>query len=404
LTEAEKVTRRSYVKYVGGIVVVAVVAAAGYGIYQATLPTPTPTVPENWYRPELYPVPDPSMMPPSILVVDHDMLLKDEFFGIWRQLYGRWTEMKVGYNTTDADVVAKLAAGGSGIDVFHQDTVYWWPAVQSDLAEPLDLNKIPNYKYTFDFFKEPTAPQQYQGKTYGVPFIIWKDGLSYNTKEVDVPPEEATLDLLFNPDVNKKYGAKIGMFAGHETVLAAGLYLDMPNVLDMTDEELKKVEKVLMDQRKYVRVYWESSSDLQGLFITGEVNRAWTWETAVTGANKEGGGKVNFVFPLTKSPSGGKGCLGGFEGLGMAKGLDEKHKYASYHFLNYVAGDDYAYQIFKYWNYRPANKLALERMTPEQVKERGLEDPKAFLDSLVLWAFVPRMNKYDELMTKVKAG
>jgi len=44
----EKVTRRRYVKYVGGIVVVAVVAAAGYGIYEATKPvptTPTPTTP-----------------------------------------------------------------------------------------------------------------------------------------------------------------------------------------------------------------------------------------------------------------------------------------------------------------------------------------------------------------------
>lgn len=38
----DKVSRRSYVKYVGGIVVVAVVAAAGYGIYEATKPPPGP--------------------------------------------------------------------------------------------------------------------------------------------------------------------------------------------------------------------------------------------------------------------------------------------------------------------------------------------------------------------------
>jgi len=45
-TSEEKVSRRSYVKYVSGVIVVAVVAAAGYGIYEATKPppkTPTPT-------------------------------------------------------------------------------------------------------------------------------------------------------------------------------------------------------------------------------------------------------------------------------------------------------------------------------------------------------------------------
>lgn len=39
----EKVSRRGYMKYVGGVIVVAVVAAAGYGIYEATKPAPTPT-------------------------------------------------------------------------------------------------------------------------------------------------------------------------------------------------------------------------------------------------------------------------------------------------------------------------------------------------------------------------
>jgi len=50
----ERVSRRGYVKYVGSIVVVAVVAAAGYGIYEATKHAPTPT---------LTPTPTPSPTP-----------------------------------------------------------------------------------------------------------------------------------------------------------------------------------------------------------------------------------------------------------------------------------------------------------------------------------------------------
>ena len=68
----EKVSRRGYVKYVGGIVTVAVIAATSYGIYEATkspltgptlTPTPTPTP-----TPTLTPTPTPTPIPPSFLV------------------------------------------------------------------------------------------------------------------------------------------------------------------------------------------------------------------------------------------------------------------------------------------------------------------------------------------------
>jgi len=39
----EKVSRRGYIKYAGAVVAVAVVAAAGYGIYEMTKPPPKPT-------------------------------------------------------------------------------------------------------------------------------------------------------------------------------------------------------------------------------------------------------------------------------------------------------------------------------------------------------------------------
>jgi len=63
--EKAKVTRRGYVKYVGGVVAVAVVAAAGYGIYEATkptptvtpTPTPTPTTPTPTPTPTITPTP-----------------------------------------------------------------------------------------------------------------------------------------------------------------------------------------------------------------------------------------------------------------------------------------------------------------------------------------------------------
>jgi len=193
------------------------------------------------------------------------------------------------------------------------------------------------------------------------------------------------------------------MVASHETILAAALYLDMPDPLDMTDEELDKCVKLLKDQRKYVRVYWESMSDLQSLFLTGEVNRAWCWEPVVRMVNDEDP-KFNLVFPNTTSPTGGKGVLGGFEGWGMSVDVDEKHEYASNLFMNYSIGDDYFYRVFKALNYRPVSQAVVDRMTPEEVVDRGLDNPEALLDSMFMWALVPRMDLYEEKINELKAG
>jgi spermidine/putrescine-binding protein len=193
------------------------------------------------------------------------------------------------------------------------------------------------------------------------------------------------------------------MPAEQESILVAALYLDMPNPLDLTDEELDKCVKLLKDQRKYVRVYWESMSDLKSLFLTGEVNRAWSWEPVVRMVNDEDP-KFNLVFPFTTSPTGGKGCLGGFEGFGMSVDQDEEHEEASYQFLNYTCGDDYFYRVFKELGYRPVTQAVVDRMTPEEVLDRGLDDPEGLLDSMFMWALTPRQDLYNQKMNEIKAG
>jgi hypothetical protein len=99
-----------------------------------------------------------------------------------------------------------------------------------------------------------------------------------------------------------------------------------------------------------VRKYWESISELTSLFLSAEINRAWTKEPVVKLVNNRNA-KFNLVFPACKSPTGSKGCLGGFEGWGLSIDCDEQHEYASYKFLNYSLGDDYFYQVFKKMNY-----------------------------------------------------
>jgi len=67
IEEKAKITRRKYLKYGGGVVVVAVVAAASYGIYEITKPASTPTPTPTTSTPTPTPTPAPSPIPlPSI--------------------------------------------------------------------------------------------------------------------------------------------------------------------------------------------------------------------------------------------------------------------------------------------------------------------------------------------------
>jgi len=68
--EKAKITRRKYLMYGGGIVVVTVVAAAGYGIYEMTKPTLTPTLTPTTPTPTPTPAPSPTPLPSVTLATE----------------------------------------------------------------------------------------------------------------------------------------------------------------------------------------------------------------------------------------------------------------------------------------------------------------------------------------------
>jgi len=121
--EKAKVTRRGYVKYVGGIVVVAVVAAAGYGIYEATKPAPTTPTPTPTPTPITKPPAPPIPTIPQVEVRYMNLPYVDHTYSIIAMQKGWFSDVGIkivpepygDVGTTCEDIVRALVSGTNPI-------------------------------------------------------------------------------------------------------------------------------------------------------------------------------------------------------------------------------------------------------------------------------------------------
>ena len=64
-----------------------------------------------------------------------------------------------------------------------------------------------------------------------------------------------------------------------EAIAIAAMYVGIPRerIFKMDDKELAECKKACISQKKLLRTYWNSISDLTNLFASGEVVCAFSW-------------------------------------------------------------------------------------------------------------------------------
>ena len=103
--------------------------------------------------------------------------------------------IKVNYTNYESNenMYNKLKSGGADYDVVIPSDYMIERMVKEDMLEPLDLEKIPNYKYIDEKFKGDNV--YYEGdstETYSVPYFYGMIGVIYNTSIVS--EEDAALE------------------------------------------------------------------------------------------------------------------------------------------------------------------------------------------------------------------
>src|SRR5215217_3924269 len=83
------------------------------------------------------------------------------------------------FYSNNEDLLAKLQAGGTGYDVIVPSDYMISLMIKSDILEPLDMSKIPNFKNIGDNYKGlPYDPKN----EYSVPYQWGTTGILYNEK------------------------------------------------------------------------------------------------------------------------------------------------------------------------------------------------------------------------------
>jgi len=181
------------------------------------------------------------------------------------------------------DEAFQKAVSGFKADVIHPCSQMVAKYRETDLIEPWDVSKIPDFANVDPkFLNSPTFSDD-----QGVWFLPTDWGVTataYHTN--DVPPEDvATLQVYLDP----KYAGRTSLPNSSDDVWAlAYLATGTTDWTTISDDQFNAAAAWLRQAHQNVRAYWNDSAELSQLMASGEVQVAWAWNDAVAILMDEG--------------------------------------------------------------------------------------------------------------------
>lgn len=269
--------------------------------------------------------------------------------------FTKLTGIKVNYTNfaTNEELYAKLKNGGSSYDIIIPSDYMISRMIKEDMLEPLDLEKIPNFKYIMDKFKT----SEYDPKSeYSVPYTWGTVGIIYNSSLVD--ETNIDWDILWNEDYSNNilmFDNPRDAFAIAETMLGYSLNTEKP-------EELQKAADLLKQQKKFVQAYvMDEIFDKMGV---GEALVAPYYAgDALTLLDEYE--DLSFVIPES-------GTNLFVDAICIPKGSPNKE--AAEMYINFMCEPDIAYATTEFIGYATPNSGAYEKLDDE-IKNDGISYP-----------------------------
>jgi len=202
-------------------------------------------------------------------------------------------KVRVAQFGNNAEVLAKLQAGNSRVDVTLLGGGEVYLAAKNKVLRPFDLSNMPNFAKQHEKFRKPKY-ELADGNNYSAA-LVWGDrGIAYNTEMIKTAP--TSWEDLWNPEYAGRASVYIP-FPGPIEIGALLLGQDMNNVSD-----LGAIEKKLTSLKPNLLKWWSSGSELTQLFATGEVAISDFWRGRVN-SMKADGLPVEYVVPKEGAPA-----------------------------------------------------------------------------------------------------
>ena len=265
-------------------------------------------------------------------------------------------EVKMDLYADNDELFAKLKGGNPGYDVIVPTNDTLERMIKADMVIPLDHAKIPNFANVDPAFQDA---QFDPGRKFSMPYMWGTLGIGYRKSAVANEPD--SWKVLFDSD---EYAGAISLLGDQSNVLGAGLkYLGF-SWNSVNPDELKKVEELLIKQKKNIKVFADDNG--QDLLAAGEVKLCQEWNGDIKQVMKEDD-DINYIVPK-------EGSLLWQDTLAIPKGAP--HPENAHAFINFLLDAQVGKEIAETIQFPTANKAAKELM-PEDYKTSPVIFPPA---------------------------
>jgi putative spermidine/putrescine transport system substrate-binding protein/spermidine/putrescine transport system substrate-binding protein len=247
----------------------------------------------------------------------------------------------------------------------------------ANLVQPIDLDKVSNYKDLFPIFQKP-AYNTFDGQAYGVSIAWGPDFLIYDKSVVKTEP--TTWDILYKPEYKGKislpdypiFNADIALWKGNSDIYKLS-----------KDKLTNEIKPNLLPLRSQVRKFWNSQGELAQLFLNKEISLAWGWPVAIEELKR-----ANFPVGAIIPKEGTTGWSDSWMVLKNSPNQD-----IAYAWMNYMltgAAQKPMTEVTGYW---AVSQQVLPLLTEQQRQDSHLEDIENYYRQIHFWETV---QNYDD--------
>jgi spermidine/putrescine-binding protein len=344
--------RRSVLRTVAGLAVVAMLAAAcsGDGTDGAASPTDGSSVePQN-----------PAEITGTVRLLSYTDGFDPKYLAGFHEQYPN-IDLETSAMGSNEEAVAKLQAGFQADVINSCVDEATLEMVQKGLYAPLDTSRLTDWNDLFPSMKELPGIQV-DGKVYMVPVDAGTAGIVYDADVVS--PAPTSWADLFDPRWKGRASLEdIAITA----IMVAALANGISDPLHMSEDELNTVKQYLIDHKSQFRTFWKGDASIKALFKSGEIVIASGYPDTANSLQEEG---VNAKFVVAKEGQFLWAC-----GYGISPNIDPANLDAAYALLNYYTSPKAELFEAAEWNYQVANQKTLDIAPPDVIKRASLEAP-----------------------------
>jgi spermidine/putrescine transport system substrate-binding protein len=289
------------------------------------------------------------------------------------------------YFSSNEELLAKLRAGGTGYDVIVPSDYMVAVMIKSDVLQPLDKSKIPNFKNIGEDFSGLPYDQDNE---YSVPYQWGTTGILYNKKEI------GQLEDNWEPMWSTEFSGEIGMLNDERETPGAALYKLGYSVNATEDEQLAEAEAQLKKQKPLLRGYFDSTQNrplvLNGDLLLGHV---FSGDAFLALSQDD---DLDYIIP---KPAATRWT----DNMAIPAGAE--HPDNAHKFINYILDAKVGAALSNYTYFNTPNEAALPMIDEALKKLPGYQlGPEVFDRLQVIEDVGEATRKYSRLFTEVKSS